>query len=261
MKESPLTFLDCDVEEPNAHFFLNPEFERERTVSVPVPEVNEDRCNFCGKCAEICVFNALAVLKDSVLVFPELCHGCGGCRLLCPERAITEKDRRIGIVSAGEKNGIRFVSGRLDIGQVMSPPLIRSVKKHISENSLVIIDAPPGASCPMMEAVKGSDFCILVTEPTPFGLNDLILAAETLKKMNIPSGVVINRAGKGDSGVEDFCHKKDLPVLMQIPLDKKIAAAYSRGESLLAADPSYENKLKGLYGFISELVLKGRPSE
>ena len=198
-----LQFLDCDVEEPNAHFFLKPQFTNEEVVSIPIPEILEENCTYCGKCAEICAYNALAVLKDNVLVFSELCHGCGGCSLLCPEKAIREKGHRIGTIEFGSAQNIQFIHGRLDIGQAMSPPLIREIKKYRNPTRLVVIDAPPGTSCPVVEAVKGSHFCLLVTEPTPFGLNDLQLTVETLRQMNIPLGVVINRAGIGDSGVED----------------------------------------------------------
>jgi len=183
-----LKFLDCDVEEPNAYFFLKPELSQKIPVSIPVPEINEKKCDFCGKCAEICEYNALAVLKDTVLVFAELCHGCGGCTLLCPKKAITEKDRQIGIMEIGSTGKITFIHGKLNIGEAMSPPLIREVKKQIKPSETVIIDAPPGTSCPVIESIKGSDFSLLVTEPTPFGLNDLKLAVETLKQMKIPHG-------------------------------------------------------------------------
>jgi len=167
-----LKFLDCDVEEPNAHFFLKPKLSQKIPVSIPIPEINEEKCDLCGKCSEICEYNALAVLKDTVLVFAELCHGCGGCTLLCPKKAITEKDRPIGIMEIGSSGKINFIHGKLNIGEVMSPPLIREVKKQIKPSETVIIDAPPGTSCPVIETVKGSDFSLLVTEPTPFGLND-----------------------------------------------------------------------------------------
>ncbi|GAH15023.1 unnamed protein product, partial [marine sediment metagenome] len=218
-----------DVEEPNAYFFLKPELSQKIPVSIPVPEINEKKCDFCGKCAEICEYNALAVLKDTVLVFAELCHGCGGCTLLCPKKAITEKDRQIGIMEIGSTGKITFIHGKLNIGEAMSPPLIRAVKKQINPSETVIIDAPPGTSCPVIESVKGSDFSLLVTEPTPFGLNDLKLAVETLKQMNIPHGVVLNRAGVGDNKVKNYCNRENIPILMEIPMDRKIAEAYSEG--------------------------------
>ncbi|MBN1224725.1 MAG: ATP-binding protein [Candidatus Aminicenantes bacterium] len=245
-------FLDCDVEEPNAHFFLKPHLQSNRVVSIPIPEIIEEKCTYCGRCAEVCAYNALAVLKDTVLVFPELCHGCGGCSLLCPEKAIKEKDQRIGIIEVGSSSNIQFVHGKLDIGQAMSPPLIREIKKCINSTRLVIIDAPPGTSCPVIEALKGSDFSLLVTEPTPFGLNDLKLAVETLKEMEIPFGVVINRAGVGDSGVEDYCRKEKLPLLMTLPMDRDIAVAYSEGIPIIEALPAYREKFIELFRKIEE---------
>lgn len=246
-KTHPVQFLDCDAEEPNAHFFLKPQRLRNRVVSIPVPEIIEEKCTYCGKCAEVCAYNALAVLKDTVLVFPELCHGCGGCSLLCPEKAIKERGQRIGIMEFGSSNGIEFIHGKLDIGQAMSPPLIRKIKENMDLTRLVIIDAPPGTSCPMVEAVKGSDFSLLVTEPTPFGLNDLKLSVETLKEMHIPFGVVINRAGVGDSGVEAYCQKENISLLMTLPFDREIAVAYSEGIPIVEAKPAYRERFMELY--------------
>jgi MinD superfamily P-loop ATPase len=248
-----LKFLDCDVEEPNAYFFLKPELSQKIPVSIPVPEINEKKCDFCGKCAEICEYNALAVLKDTVLVFAELCHGCGGCTLLCPEKAITEKDRQIGIMEIGSTGRITFIHGKLNIGEAMSPPLIRAVKKQIKPSDTVIIDAPPGTSCPVIESVKGSDFSLLVTEPTPFGLNDLKLAVETLKQMKIPHGVVLNRAGVGDNKVKNYCNRENIPILMEIPMDRKIAEAYSEGKSIIETMPEYKQKFLALYKKIKNL--------
>ena len=248
-----LKFLDCDVEEPNAYFFLKPELSQKIPVSIPVPEINEKKCDFCGKCAEICEYNALAVLKDTVLVFAELCHGCGGCTLLCPKKAITEKDRQIGIMEIGSIGRITFIHGKLNIGEAMSPPLIREVKKQIKPSETVIIDAPPGTSCPVIESVKGSDFSLLVTEPTPFGLNDLKLAVETLKQMKIPHGVVLNRAGVGDNKVKNYCNRENIPILMEIPMDRKIAEAYSEGKSIIETMPEYKQKFLALYKKIKNL--------
>lgn len=253
-KSQSVQFLDCDVEEPNAHFFLNPHIYESHPVFLPIPEILAEKCTYCGRCAEVCAYNALAVLKDTVLVFPELCHGCGGCSLLCPEKAIIEKGQRIGIMEFGAANNIQFIHGKLDIGQAMSPPLIREIKKHKNYTRIVIIDAPPGTSCPVVEAVKGSDFSLLVTEPTPFGLNDLKLAVETLRKLKIPFGVVVNRAGIGDSRVEDYCHKENIPILMSIPMDRNIAVAYSEGKSIVETQPAYRKKFLNLYEKVKELI-------
>lgn len=246
-------FLDCDVEEPNAHIFLKPKITGEKKSVVPVPEVDEAKCDYCGKCREACAFNAIAVLpasdgkKGSVLVFPNLCHGCGACSLLCPKGAIKEVDKEIGVIETGEKGNMLFVHGRLNIGEAMSPPLIRQVKKRINPSKIVIIDAPPGTSCPVITAIKGSDFCVLVTEPTPFGLNDLILAVEVLRKIGIPFGVVINRADIGDGKVEDYCEKENIPILMKIPFNKEIAVSYSEGIPIVEKDISYQDKFINLY--------------
>ena len=253
----PIQFLDCDVEEPNAHFFLNPRMTQKLPVFLPVPEVIKKKCTFCGKCSEVCAYNAIAVLKNDVLIFPELCHGCGGCSLLCPEKAIKEKNEKIGIIEIGSSSGIRLIQGKLDIGQAMPSPIIRAEKKYIRPggDTINIIDAPPGTSCPVVESVKGSHFCLLVTEPTPFGLNDLQLAVDTLKQLKIPSGIIINRADIGDTKVRDYCQKENTPVLMSLPMDKKIAVAYSEGKSIIATQPEYKHRFIELFqkikGFIS----------
>jgi MinD superfamily P-loop ATPase len=247
-------FLDCDVEEPNAHFFLKPQILKSQEVFVRIPEIIEDKCTYCGRCAEVCAYKAIAVVKKAVLVFPELCHGCGGCSLLCPEKAIKEVGQRIGVMESGPSQGGSFIQGRLDVGQAMSPPLIREIKKNIDSSRVVIIDSPPGTSCPMVESVKKSDFCLLVTEPTPFGLNDLKLSVEALRLMKIPLGVVINRAGISDSRVEEYCYQEDIPVLMTIPFDRAIAAAYSEGLPIFEARPSYRDKFTALFSRVEELI-------
>ena len=251
---SSVQFLDCDVEEPNAHFFLKPHINESKPVFLPIPEIAEEKCNYCGKCAEVCAYNAIAVLKDTVIVFPELCHGCGGCSLLCPEQAIKEKGQKIGVIEFGETDNIHFIHGKLDIGQAMSPPIIRAVKRHIDSAQMIIIDAPPGTSCPVIEAVKGSDASLLVTEPTPFGLNDLRLAVETLRELKIPFGVVINRSDIGDRQVQDYCKKENIPVLMTIPMDRKIAVAYSKGHTIVETQPAYKKKFLELFRKVENLT-------
>jgi len=246
--------LDCDVEEPNASIFLKPRFEKSEVVSIPIPEIDKSKCDFCGKCAQICAYNALAVLKDSVLIFPHLCHGCGGCSLLCPQQAIKEVDREIGSVEIGKAGNLKFVQGKLNIGEVMSPPIIRAVKKHIDPHRTVIIDAPPGTSCPVIEAIKMSNFCVLVTEPTPFGLSDLILAVEVVRKMQIPFGVVINRADLGDEKVDTYCKEKNISVLMRIPFDRKIAVLYSKGIPLVAEKRKYREKFRDMFNVIKRIA-------
>jgi MinD superfamily P-loop ATPase len=223
---------------------------------MPIPEVDDSLCTYCGRCAEVCAYNVLAVVKSAVLVFSELCHGCGACTLLCPEKAIRETGKRIGVIESGRAGDIRFLHGRLDIGQAMSPPLIRALKKEMDPSRNVIIDAPPGTSCPVIESLKRSEFCLLVTEPTPFGRHDLELAAGAAKEMKIPCGVVINRAslGDGDGETRDFCARAGIPVLMTIPFDRKIAEAYSRGETVLEAFPAYRTAFLGLFENIKQIL-------
>ncbi len=246
--------LDCDVEEPNSHIFLQPEILRVEKVSVSIPYVDLSRCTFCGKCQEICQFSAIVVIKNSVLVFPELCHSCAGCWLVCPENCIAQKERVVGVTEEGENGDIKFVHGLLDIGEVMSPPLIRAVKDRTANSMIVIIDAPPGTSCPVIEAVKGSDFVILATEPTPFGLNDLILAVEMVRTLGILFGVVINRSDIGDNKVREYCEAENIPILMEIENDRKIAEAYSRGKIIIDIYPEYRNRFLDLYEKIESMV-------
>lgn len=246
-------FLDCDVEEPNAHIFLKPDIKERISVGIPVPEVDDSKCTYCGKCAEICEFNAIVVIKKKVLFFPELCHGCGGCSYICPENAIKEVEREIGLIEKGDAGRIHFSHGILNVGEPMAPPLIKQVKRQINNNKDAIIDASPGTSCPVVETVKDSDFCLLVTEPTPFGLNDLKLAVDMLKKLGIPSGVVINCADIGDDEVNKYCESERIPILMTIPWDRRIAEAYSKGIPLIEAMPEFKDRFSQMYGEIERL--------
>lgn len=241
-------FLDCDVEEPNAHIFLKPHTGHVEPATIPVPQVDEEKCSYCGECAKICAFNALAVIKKNVLVFDQMCHGCGGCARFCPENAISEVKREIGVVESGSAfESIKFTHGRLNTGEAISPPLIDAVKDHISPEKINIIDAPPGTSCPVVASVKDSDYCILVTEPTPFGLNDLELAVQMLRKLNISAGVVINRSDTGDNTVEEFCHREKIPVLLRIPWSREVATLYAKGEPAVNHLVTWENMFTELY--------------
>jgi MinD superfamily P-loop ATPase len=246
--------LDCDVEEPNAHVFLKPAIASSEAVLIPVPKVDEEKCTHCGKCAEVCAYNAIAVLGEHVLTFPQLCHGCGACSYLCPEKAISEEPRETGVVEWGQADGLEFVHGKLTVGEAMAPPVIRRVKQQANNEGTVIIDVPPGTSCPVVEAIKDSDFCLLVTEPTPFGLNDLILAVETMRELNISCGVVLNRAGVGDAKVEEYCRKENIPVLLTIPLDTEIARLYSKGVPLVEGMPEWKDSFCKLFDSIKEIV-------
>lgn len=238
--------LDCDVEEPNCHLFVSAEPVRE-AVTVLKPEADGSLCSGCRKCVEICRFNAIAALGTKVLLFPELCHGCGGCARVCPTGALREKPYKIG--DAGSCDTGRFIlrDGSLSVGQTMSSPLIRAVKKGIDEvRGVVIIDSPPGTSCSMVSAVRGADCVLLVTEPTPFGLHDLTLAVETLRTLKLPFGVIVNRSDSGDGRVRSYCREEGIPVLLEIPNRREVAEAYSRGEPLLEAVPEWKEKFERL---------------
>lgn len=252
--ESDVQVLDCDVEEPNAHLFLNPALRESKTVTTPVPKIDEEKCTLCGKCAEICQFKAIIVIGETVLPFHELCHSCGGCMEVCPEKAITETGRELGVLEQGNRNGIDFVHGRLRVGEAMSPPLIREVRSLTRVDNTVIIDAPPGTSCPVIASVKGTDFALMVTEPTPFGLHDLKLAVEAVRLLGIPHGLVINRSDMGDDRVRDYAKKENLPVLMEIPFDRRIAEAYSKGKLIVEIMPEWKGKFLELYDHIKNIL-------
>jgi len=239
--------LDCDVEEPNAHIFLKPIIIGSESVFIAVPKVDEDRCTYCGQCARVCAYHAITVLAEHVLTFTQLCHGCGACSYLCPEKAISEEGREGGVVEWGHSGHIDFTHGKLTVGDAMAPPVIKRVKEYINPAATAIIDAPPGTSCPVVESVTGSDFCILVTEPTPFGLNDLALAVAMARELNIPFGVVINRGGVGDKKVEEYCRTENIPILLTIPLDIEIARLYSRGIALVEGMPRWRESFLGLF--------------
>jgi MinD superfamily P-loop ATPase len=247
LKKGSAQLIDCDVEEPNSHLFLSPSIHQVTSVGISVPRIDESKCTYCGECAKVCEYHAIAVILKNVLVFDELCHGCGACSYLCPEKAIFEAEREIGIVQGGSTNGVLFANGVLNIGEPMASPLIRKVKEKVQKEKIVILDAPPGTACPVIETVKGSDFCLLVTEPTPFGLNDLELAVGMLEKLGIPKGVVVNKADVGDREVWDYCQSQNIPVLMEIPMDRKIAESYSRGIPIVVEVTSYIQKFEDLF--------------
>ena len=248
--------LDCDVEEPNAHLFLNPQIEKTETISTPVPVIDEDKCTYCNKCVEICRYNSIAIIGKTILTFPELCHSCGGCMAVCPEDAITETGRELGVVELGKSGKIDFIHGKLRVGEAMSPPLINEVRSYIEPDSINIIDAPPGTSCPVIAAMKNTDFVLMVTEPTPFGLHDLKLAVEAVKLIDIPCGLVINRSDIGNDDVRVYAEKENLPILLEIPFDRKIAEVYSKGYLIVEKMPEYKEKFLELYNSIENIVGK-----
>jgi len=248
-------FLDCDVEEPNGYIFLKPEIKDSVKVYLPKPGVSLEKCNFCGRCASICVYNAIAVIKPeagkrsgNVLFFYELCHSCGACSIACPESAIYEKPGEKGEVETGTaKGGFFFAQGRLKPSEANPVPLVKAVKKHADKKKVNIIDASPGTSCPVVQAVNEADFCLLVTEPTPFGLNDLELAVKMTRELKVPAGVIINRSDIGNDEVEKYCLKENVPVLLRIPFKKEIAVAYSKGIPLVELSPGYNKVFKKLF--------------
>ena len=244
-------FLDCDVEEPNAALFLKPRLNQHQEVGILIPEVDYDRCTFCGRCAEVCVWHAIAVVGQKVLVFPELCHGCGSCTLNCPENAIYEVLNVMGSLASGPAGAIDFGQGTMDVGQAMAVPIIHQLKeRHLggAEDRVVILDAQPGTSCPVVETMRDADFVLMVTEPTPFGLHDLQLAVEVARgELGLPVGVVVNRDGVGDSGVDAYCAAEGIPILMRIPLDRRIAEVLSDGQALVEALPEYHPQFRRLY--------------
>ncbi len=242
-----VALVDCDVEEPNANVFLQPEIESSTAVEVLLPQVDRNKCTLCGECASICRFHAIAVIADQVLIFPELCHGCNGCMLLCPEQAMLPTFRPIGNIDRGRGRGLAFFEGRLTVGEALAPPVVRAVKKKVSDADIIIYDAPPGTSCPTVESIKDCDYCILVTEPTPFGLNDLKLAVGMVRKMDIPFGVVINRSDIGDLSVEEYCRREKIGILAGIPHDRDIFTAYSTGDLILTRKPEFRERMLNLY--------------
>ena len=249
-----ITLFDCDVEEPNAHLFFDIKLQKVEDVCLKIPIIDEKKCTLCGKCSKFCQYNAIAVLPSHVLFFPELCHGCSGCKLICPEGAISEGERSIGVIEKGTVNKIDFYRGILNIGEAMATPIIKALKKRIKESKDVILDSPPGNACPMIETIKDVDYCILVTEPTPFGLYDLKLAVDIVKKFNLPFGVIINKDGIGNKGVEKYCMEEGIEILMKIPYSREIASLYSKGKLFALEMQEWKEKFQELFMVIREKI-------
>jgi len=244
--DSNVRLLDCDVEEPNAHLFLKGSNIQEEVVSIPIPQVNESLCDGCGECSRFCEYHAIVSFGAKPLVFPDMCHGCGGCAKICPKKAIHEIDKRIGVVETIQAENITLIQGRLDIGVAMAPPLVRAVKARQQNSVPAILDAPPGTSCPIIATIRGANFVVLVTEPTPFGLHDLELAVDMVREIGIPFGVVVNRVGIGDDRVHVYCKHDGIPILQEIPDDQRIAEAYSNGRLIVDALPEYQGLFQTL---------------
>ncbi len=248
----PVQYLDCDVEEPNAHILLNPEIRDSEKITLEVPRILEEKCTYCAKCKEICHFNAIAVFGKTAMTFPELCHSCGGCFLVCPEEAIAPDSREIGLVEQGRAGDIEFVHGRLRVGEAMAVPLIKAVKARARDEGIVIMDSPPGTSCPVVATVKDADYTLLVTEPTPFGLFDLKLAVGVMEKLKRPYGVVINRADMGDGKTEEWCRERGITIHLKIPFERGIAEGYARGEPIVEGRDSLHRQFRDLVEELSQ---------
>jgi MinD superfamily P-loop ATPase len=252
----PPLFLDCDVEAPNAHLFLDPVFQQQEEVGILIPVVDEARCTHCGKCAEVCQYHAIAVLGKKTLVFPQLCHGCGSCTSLCPEKAITEVPDRMGVIERGlARDHITFARGVLDVGEPMAVPVIRQLLawERPTPGQVTVRDAPPGTSCPVVAAVRGSDYLLLVTEPTPFGLHDLRLAVQVADELGIPAGVIINREYEPYPPLEEFCADHRLPVLLRIPFERIIAEGVAQGKTLVDIHTEYADLFRYMFMQISAM--------
>lgn len=257
--DGPVTAMDLDVEEPNLHLFLNPEIRGSSKAVMEVPLIDEAKCNLCGECSDICQFKAISLLGEVLLVFPEMCHGCGACLEVCPKNALSPDSRELGEVLWGQAGQAGFLMGRLRVGEAMSPPLMRQVKQRLSKMLAdsagdVIIDCPPGVSCPAMNSVMDSDLILLVSEPTPFGLYDFRLAWEAFSPLNKPMGAVINRAGLGDEKLQKFCRDKNIPILAELPFDRNVAEAYSQGQVVAQASPALHQAFVDLADNIRELA-------
>lgn len=245
--------IDCDVEAPNSHIFLSPQFSTKSTLSLEVPQLDEDKCTYCGICRDICRFNAITVFGETMMIFPEMCHACGGCFLACSEDALLRGSREIGVVEAGRDGSLAFVQGTLRIGEAMAPPLIKEVQA-MAAGPLVIYDAPPGTSCPMVTTVREADFTLLVTEPTPFGHHDLKLAVTVLRELERPFAVIINKDGLGDEQVAQWCEAEGIDILMRIPFSRQAAEGCAVGQPLIKTMPELQGQFADL---LDRLTNKG----
>ena len=253
-QDKAVTILDCDVEEPNVNLFLKTDIKTHETVYVPVPAINDAKCSGCGKCEDICRFSSIIMIEEKPLVFPDMCHSCGGCKLVCPTGAISEATKEIGVVEEGCSGNIRYIGGALKISEAISSPLIQSVKKYIAKDEFNIIDSPPGTSCPVIESIKGSDYVILVTEPTPFGLYDLKLSAGMIREIGLPFGIILNRSDIGGTGVIDYCNSENIDILAEIPNSITLARKYSTGDFVDFFLQSFAKELQSIISLFRNRV-------
>ncbi len=252
----PLTLLDCDVEAPNVHLFLNPKWDISLEATVLTPVVDESKCISCGKCKSHCRFGAILILNKKVLILSELCHSCGACERICPTGALVEKPRVVGTIDKGTKDHIQVMQGKLYVGEARSSALIEQLRDSENHSELTIIDAPPGTSCSTISAVNGVDYLVLVTEPTPLGLNDLSLSLEMAKALGLRTGVVINKADLGSAPLKEFCEYKGVPILGEIKFSKELAKAYSQGLLITQVDQEYEKQFRMILESILEELRK-----
>ncbi len=252
------TLVDCDVEEPNAHLFLKPEISRREKVTVPIPKIDLDRCERCGECSSFCPFGALATTPTSLLIFEELCHGCGGCALVCPRDAISEEERVLGMLEEGNTGeGMGVIRGILDIGEPKASIVISAAKERMRSDEVNVVDCGPGTGCAVMTAVHGSHLCVMVTEPTPFGLHDLQMAVEMTETLGVPSLVVLNKDVPGDTLARKFCEKRGLEIALSIPFSRDIARLNARGVNLVDVDKEWMDKFLSLYQRAEEIARCG----
>ncbi|MEW5826682.1 MAG: ATP-binding protein [Candidatus Bipolaricaulota bacterium] len=244
--------LDCDVEEPNVHLFLHPRLVSRESVNKLLPVVDEERCTRCGACVRACEFHALGLLGGSVVVYPQLCHGCGRCGLVCPVEAIADVPQEIGKVEWGTARGLRLGRGILNVGEAAATPIIHALQRGMSSDATIVLDAPPGTGCPTIATLRGADATLLVTEPTPFGLHDLRAAVGVARALGVPVAVIVNRDGVSDRGVESYCRQESLPILLKIPFDREIAASYAAGVPLVDAFPKWKSALLEVFSALVE---------
>lgn len=244
--------LDCDVEEPDGHLFVGTEGELVEDVTLPVARVDKSRCTLCGDCARACQYNAIAVLPEHVMVFDQLCHGCGACSIVCPEDAIFEEARRIGELRRGNGGSVDMMWGVLDVGEAMATPVIRRLKEVAGDDGFQVLDAPPGTACPVVETIRGADYCVLVTEPTPFGRYDLSLAVELLEELQVPCGIIVNRDRDDGGALDSYLREQGLEVLMRIPDSLDIARLYAQGIPFTEVMPRWRQRFRQLFENLSK---------
>ncbi len=249
------TYIDCDVEEPNGNLFFNPTKEFEKLVTVKKPVVDDALCDGCHKCVDFCAFNALALIGNRLMIFDDICHSCGGCIYVCPQKALTEQDRAVGEMSIGRSGAVRSISGSMNIGENSGVPIIEELLKHKS-SGLTIIDAPPGSSCLVTESVRLADFCILIAEPTTFGAHNLAMVQELVSLLGKPHAVVLNKTLEGKNPSEEFCIKNNIPIIGRIPFDKKLGSLNSVGKIAAREDKHYHEVFSSILEKALEEVRK-----